>query len=219
MICFENVSKTVGSGRGAVSILNNVEVTFPAGMCVAIVGGQGSGKSTVLKMISGIDFPTRGKIRTNLDISWVASQVQLENKMTVRQNIRFLGRLAGCSDLDEFEANVRGVIDLGAKYYRSAGSLTRLERRALTVATTLTIDFDVYLFDAFPSFRGLGNQDKLEELFEKRRTDAGILFCGNRQDLANNCDAALLLHNRQLKYYSNVEESLKDFDRIIGEEN
>jgi len=62
MIEFRNVSRTVTSGAGPLTILHSTSFTIAAGRVVAITGPSGSGKSTMLGLMSGLDAPTTGQI-------------------------------------------------------------------------------------------------------------------------------------------------------------
>jgi putative ABC transport system ATP-binding protein len=62
MIELQNVSKTVTSGEGALTILHPLTLSIPAGQFLAVVGPSGSGKSTLLGLIAGLDAPTSGAI-------------------------------------------------------------------------------------------------------------------------------------------------------------
>ncbi len=62
MVVVENVTRRYGSGSAAVTALDNVSVTVPAGAVVALAGRSGSGKTTLLNCIGGLDRPTSGTI-------------------------------------------------------------------------------------------------------------------------------------------------------------
>ncbi len=62
MIQLIDVSKTVTSGTEDLNILSDVSVEIPSGQFVALTGASGSGKSTMLGLIAGLDYVTNGKI-------------------------------------------------------------------------------------------------------------------------------------------------------------
>jgi len=62
MINIRNLTKTVSSGSEDLTILDDVNIDIPDGQFVAITGASGSGKSTMLGLIAGLDAPTSGSI-------------------------------------------------------------------------------------------------------------------------------------------------------------
>ena len=58
-----------------------------------MLGPNGVGKSTLIRMIGGADTPTRGHIRSPLNISWpLGLQGGLQGSMSARENVRFVGQ-------------------------------------------------------------------------------------------------------------------------------
>ena len=62
MIELVDVSRTVPSGAGPLTILHPTSLSIARGRVVAITGASGSGKSTLLGLIAGLDAPTSGRI-------------------------------------------------------------------------------------------------------------------------------------------------------------
>ena len=62
MINIRNLTKTVSSGDENLTILDDVSIEIPDGQFVAITGASGSGKSTMLGLIAGLDAPSTGSI-------------------------------------------------------------------------------------------------------------------------------------------------------------
>lgn len=62
LIHAENLSKVYGSGENKVVALHKANMEIAAGDFISIMGPSGSGKSTLLHLLSGLDFPTEGKL-------------------------------------------------------------------------------------------------------------------------------------------------------------
>ena len=62
MIQVEHLSKVYGKGENEVVALNDVSFSVKKGEFVAIIGQSGSGKSTILHILGGVDRPTKGKV-------------------------------------------------------------------------------------------------------------------------------------------------------------
>ncbi|PWM35501.1 MAG: peptide ABC transporter ATP-binding protein [Coriobacteriia bacterium] len=73
----DHLTKIYGSGDTAVTALDDVSLTVEAGEFVAIVGSSGSGKSTMLHMIGGVDRPTSGTVYLNGQDVFARSDEQL----------------------------------------------------------------------------------------------------------------------------------------------
>jgi putative ABC transport system ATP-binding protein len=67
LITLQGVSRAYHSGEGNVYALRNVSLSLPQGEFIAVVGSSGSGKSTFLNLVSGIDRPSEGEV-------WVAGE-------------------------------------------------------------------------------------------------------------------------------------------------
>ena len=73
----DHLTKVYGSGNTAVTALDDVSLSVEAGEFVAIVGSSGSGKSTMLHMIGGVDRPTSGTVYLNGQDVFARSDEQL----------------------------------------------------------------------------------------------------------------------------------------------
>jgi putative ABC transport system ATP-binding protein len=62
-VVLQAVTKRFGRGRGAVTALDGVSLSFPARSVTAVLGVSGSGKSTLLQCAAGLEQPTSGTVR------------------------------------------------------------------------------------------------------------------------------------------------------------
>ncbi|GAA3495611.1 ABC transporter ATP-binding protein [Streptomyces prasinosporus] len=108
----ESLTKTYGSGDGAVSALREISLSFPRGSFTAIMGPSGSGKSTLLQCAAGLDRPTSGRVfidgqditglnETRLtelrrdSTGFIFQSFNLLPSLTAEQNVALPMRLAG----------------------------------------------------------------------------------------------------------------------------
>ena len=78
-----------------------MNLTVERGEAVAILGRNGAGKSTMLKMITGVTFPTSGEIYVNGIVSALLELTSgFDQEFTGRENIYLKGRILGLNDED-----------------------------------------------------------------------------------------------------------------------
>ena len=96
MIQLDSVYKSFKRNGATTVIAEDLNVAFPTGMTVAVMGRNGSGKSSLLKMIAGSIDPDRGRILREGSISWpVGFAGNFHAEMTGAANVRFVARVYG----------------------------------------------------------------------------------------------------------------------------
>lgn len=183
--------------------LKGISFQVAQGETIGIIGRNGSGKSTILKIIAGVYTPTAGLVEAR---GKVAPLIELgagfHSDLTGRENITMNGLLLGLSrrQIREREEKIIEFAELGEfidapiKQY-STGMLMRLG-----FAVSAEIDPDILLIDEILAVGDAGFQHKCVERVERLRA-AGktILFVSH--DLATVrrlCPRVLLLHNGEL---------------------
>ncbi|MEV4893643.1 ABC transporter ATP-binding protein [Nonomuraea sp. NPDC055795] len=158
------MTKVYGSGRHAVTALNDVTMGVPHGSFVAIMGPSGSGKSTFLHCSAGLDQPTKGGVTlgdTRLAglreeqltefrrerVGFVFQAYNLLDSLTVAGNVGLPFRLGGGPVPDDRVraelANV-GLADMGERY---PGQLSGGQRQRAAIARALVTGPDVIFAD------------------------------------------------------------------------
>lgn len=193
--------------------LQNVSFTVRRGEVAAIIGRNGSGKSTTLKIIAGVYRPTAGSVEVN---GTVAPLIELgagfHSELTGRENILLNGLLMGYSKREmqarqesiiEF-AGIGDFIDAPIKQY-SSGMYVRL---AFAVATE--VDPEILVVDEILSVGDIGFQKKCYERL-KGFQSAGktiILVTHSLTDVITLCDRAIYLERGRIMFDGPTDEAV-----------
>jgi ABC-type branched-subunit amino acid transport system ATPase component/sugar phosphate permease len=149
---------------GTVQVLFDVNFEIHKGECVALLGTNGAGKSTILRVISGLEVPERGVVRMNgRNITYVAPEsrarmglVQLPGgkgvfpSLTILQNLHVSARLNGGTNA-EIEHRVQEMLDLfpelAERKKQPARSLSGGQQQMLALARVLMHEPEILLID------------------------------------------------------------------------
>ncbi len=158
----EIVLKNVSKSFGADIALDDVSMTIPDGAFVVLLGPTGAGKTTTLRMISGLDNPDSGSISINgedmagktpamRDMAMVFQQYSLYPHLTVRDNLAFpLKSPILRTPKDEIErkiAEVAEVLQISHKMDNKATALSGGEMQRVSIGRALVRDPQLYLMD------------------------------------------------------------------------
>ena len=154
-------AKDVTKGFGLLPVLRGLTLSVPAGQAVALMGANGAGKSTFLRLLSGLSRPDGGalsvggwsmpreseQVRRHLGV--VAHRPLVYEGLTARENLRFYGRLYGLSGADLEARAETGLDRVGLS--RRADDVTRGFSRGmmqrLSIARALLHEPDILIFD------------------------------------------------------------------------
>ena len=150
MIAVSDIVKSYGNGGNKTQVLKGIHLQITDGDFTVILGASGSGKSTFLNVISGLERPDRGSVVygendiTKLsdgeltqfrkdNIGFIFQQYYLLPNMTVEKNVRMGADLAGNREYGEI-INAVGLEDKAKKY---PGELSGGEQQRVSVARAL----------------------------------------------------------------------------------
>lgn len=202
--------------------LNGLDLTIYQGEAVGIIGGNGAGKSTMLKLLSRVTGPTEGTI----DIyGRVASMLEVGTgfnaEMTGRENVYMNGAILGMTkaeidakmeDIIEF-SEVRDFIDTPVKRY-SSGMFVKL---AFSVASHL--DAEIMIMDEVLAVGDVAFQKKcLDKMRQAAKVDGRtVLYVShNMNTIRQLCDRCIVLDKGKVIYEGDVEDSIQ---RYLGINN
>lgn len=200
----------------AFEALRGVSFDVPAGKTFGIVGRNGSGKSTMLKLIAGIGKPTSGEVKVNGRVSaLIELGAGFHPEISGRDNIFINGMMLGLSKrelADRFDdivafAELQEFIDEPVKTY-SSGMYMRL---GFSVA--INVDPDVLLVDEVLAVGDEAFTHKcLERFADFRRRGRTVLLVTHSLDLVNRfCDEALWLDHGIVREYGDPRRVIDSY--------
>lgn len=209
MIRFVNLTKTYVLHGRRKTVADNINVEFPSKTSVALLGRNGAGKSSLLRMISGEMLPTSGTILTSGTISWpVGFAGSFSPDLTGEQNCRFVARLYGI-DTDEVIAFVEDFAELGDHFRLPFRTYSAGMRGRLAFGVSMAIPFDVYLVDEVAAVGDAAFKEKSNHVFNARmRSSAGIVVSHSMPTLREICQAGAVLEGGRLTYYDDLDEAI-----------
>lgn len=195
--------------------LNGIDLTVYKGEALGIIGGNGAGKSTMLKLLSRVTAPTAGKIDL---YGRIASMLEVgtgfNGEMTGRENVYMNGAILGMTkaeidskmeDIIDF-SEVRDFIDTPVKRY-SSGMYVKL---AFSVAAHL--DSEIMIMDEVLAVGDMAFQKKCLDRMRDAANKEGrtVLYVShNMNTIRQLCDRCIVLDKGKIIYDGEVEEAIQ----------
>lgn len=217
MIEIRDLSKSYWLRGQRKIVANNVNAVFPSRTVVAILGRNGAGKSSLLKMIAGTMDPDEGQVLSDGTVSWpVGFSGSFHPELTGVQNVRFIARIYGV-DSDELTDFVRRFAELGQQFNLPVRSYSSGMKSRLAFGTSLGIKFDTYLVDEVTAVGDATFRRKSEQLFARRMEESGaIMVTHSLGQVRRLCQHAAVLEDGQLHYYTDIKAALDHHDALLG---
>lgn len=177
---------------------------------LAILGRNGQGKSTLIRLLGGIQGATSGSVRWNMSRSWpIGFGGGFQGSLSGLDNIKFISRIYN-RDYREAYDRVESFAELGRALALPVKHYSSGMRARLAFGLSLAIEFDCYLIDELVAVGDARFAEKCHtELFEKRADRAFMLASHNVPLVAEHCDRALLIEGGRAKVFEEIEEALE----------
>ena len=217
MLKIEHLTKTFTLNGKSKTVADDINLTFPSGKSVALLGRNGAGKSTLLQMIAGTMDPTSGKIVSTGTISWpVGFAGSFHGELTGAQNTRFIARIYGV-ETEELVDFVEDFAGLGAHFRLPFRTYSSGMKSRLGFGISMGIHFDTYLVDEVTAVGDASFRAKSDRLFRERMQNAGaVVVTHSMPQVREICDAAAVLEDGKLIYYEDVDEAIRHHERNMA---
>jgi len=218
---------------GPVQVLFDVSFEVARGETLALLGTNGAGKSTILRVISGLGVPERGVVRLNgRNVTYVTPEararlgiIQLPGgkgvfgNLTVAQNLEVSARLA-LSDQREIDGRIASVLDvfpeLADRRRQLAASLSGGQNQMLALARVLLHEPEVLLIDELSlGLAPLVVQRLLETIEELKARGQTMVIVEQSLNIALSvADRAIFLEKGQVRFEGNARDLLERDDLV-----
>ncbi len=217
IIKVENLSKTVSSANGPLTILSAIEFSINAAESVAIIGASGSGKSTLLSLLAGLDVASSGNIEifgqslTGLDedgraalrnqmIGFVFQSFQLLPSLNALENVMLPLELIGNPQAKQLASELLARVGLGDRLTHTPNKLSGGEQQRVALARAFVTKPKILFADEptgnLDSATGAHIIDLLFELNKENQTT--LVLVTHDQHLASCCQRVLELQAGRL---------------------
>ena len=211
-------------------LLKDVNMKFPKGSKTALIGRNGSGKSTIINLLTRLYDPADGKILLNgTDIfkislqeyrsmvSIVSQQIYLFND-TIKNNICLYKTVSdeeveiACRDsgLDDFLKEVSLDYMVG----QNGSMLSGGQKQKIALARALIHDRPIILFDEVTSNTDVYSEHQINGLLHTRLKDKTVVIITHRQEILSKVDQVIILKHGTVTDSGRYEELLNNNDEL-----
>lgn len=220
MIHFDNMSKYYPTKQGRSYVFKDVCITLPMDKNIAVLGPNGVGKSTLIKMLGGADFPSQGTIQSDQRISWpLGLQGGLQGSMSARENVRFVARIHGHKNTKPVEQKVADFAEIGKYFDEPVKTYSNGMRSKVTfgLAMAFELNFDVLLIDELTAVGDANFKKKSKKILLEHYENTKLIMVNHSiNELKQFCEAGLVIKDKTLVYYSDIKFAIEDYNETYN---
>ncbi len=202
--------------------VNDVSFTIKKGECVALFGKNGAGKSTILKMITGVTYPTEGTVEVNGRVSALLELTSgFDSEFTGRENIYLKGQILGISnkEIQELEPSIIEFAELDDYIDQPVRTYSSGMKARLGFAINANIKPEILIIDEALS---VGDEafrrkcvKKINEITKNKNVT--LLFVTHATNTAKDfCSRGIVMKKGKLMYDGKIDDAIVEYNKIIG---
>ena len=206
---------------GSVNATDNLSFTIRRGEAVAFLGHNGAGKSTTLKMVTGVTFPSSGTISVRGKVSAILElNAGFDGQLTGRENISLRGQAAGLSrrEIKQIEPRIIEFAELGLYVDQPMRTYSSGMKSRLGFAFAVSLDPEILVVDETLSVGDKNFKVKCINRIREIMQDENVtvLFVTHASEMAKEfCSRGIVL-NQGLKLFDGpIEEAIAFYDENL----
>ncbi|MBR6626479.1 MAG: ABC transporter ATP-binding protein [Lachnospiraceae bacterium] len=220
----DRLKEALGFGRGKRHklnyALNGVSMDIRKGETVGIIGTNGSGKSTILKIITGVLNPTSGNVKVNGRISALLELgAGFNMEYNGIENVYLNGTMMGFSqkEIDEKLPEILEFADIGDYVYQPVKTYSSGMFVRLAFAVAINIEPEILIVDEALSVGDVFFQAKCYHKFEEfKEMGKTIIFVSHDlSSISKYCDRVFLLNKGNLLGEGTAKEMIDAYKRVL----
>lgn len=197
---------------------NDLDFIIRRGESVAVMGKNGAGKSTVLKMITGVVFPTEGEVIVNGRVSALLELTAgFDKELTGRENVHLRGQIWGLgpAEVKELEEKVIDFADIGDYIDQPMRTYSSGMKARVGFAISANINPEILVVDEALSVGDKAFREKcdrkIREIMEKEHVT--VIFVTHSSGAAEAiCDRGLVLKKGKLVFDGPVTDAVDFYE-------
>lgn len=214
MLEFDNVSKSFWTGTQRKVILDRASFRVELGQSLGILARNGTGKTTLISMMCGLEKPDEGVIRKTSRVSFpLGFMGGVVQKLSANENARYIARIYGL-DPDYISAFCRWLCDLGEYFDQPVSIYSAGMKSRFMFSLLLALEFDIYLIDeGMPGSTDVEFNRKAGGVLQDRLKNSTVVIVSHQAaTLERFCDRAAVLRDGRLYMFDSLDEASQYYD-------
>jgi capsular polysaccharide transport system ATP-binding protein len=213
VIELSKVTKAYPTWNGLNVVLDALDCSFDGRTNVGILGRNGVGKSTLLRLISGTEPPDSGEVIRRAEVSWpIGFSGGFNGSLTGEENCRFVARIYG-ADVDEVVGFAMDFAELGEYFQMPVKTYSSGMRARLAFGLSMAIEFDVYLVDEVIAVGDAQFQRKCQAAFADRSDRSSVIMVSHSMATVRAyCQRCAVLEDGRLHWFDSVDEAQRMYE-------